>query len=160
MERWLCPSRQGHLSSLPYGWTQRCPPSGYLSSSEGSRRVQHPQVVDASSSPSKFEAFEAVLGSSLVVFPEPPAWHCLWSCFSWSMFWGARRLPPVYQWGTVVAIHLCWDRHCRCQVALSSCRLPRSPEGHRPQLTCLLAHHAPLRFGLVPLSIGRPVYHE
>jgi hypothetical protein len=107
------------------------PRSACLSSSEGSRRVQQPQVVDASSSPSKFEAFEGALGLSLVVFPMPPAWHCLWSCFSWSMFQGARRLPPVYLWGAVVAIHLCRDHCCRCRDALSSCRLPRSPEGRR-----------------------------
>jgi hypothetical protein len=54
----------------------------YPSRTEGSRRVQQPQVVGASSSPFMFEAFKAVFGSSLVVFPAPPARHCLWSCFS------------------------------------------------------------------------------
>jgi hypothetical protein len=48
------------------------PPLAGSSSSEGSQRVNQPQVVDASSSPPKYEAFEATFGSLLVVFPTFP----------------------------------------------------------------------------------------
>jgi hypothetical protein len=72
------------------------PPSSVgSSSSEGLQRVNQPKAVDASSSPPKYEAFEVMFGSSLVVFPTSPVRRRFLSCCARLMLWGAMWPPRV-----------------------------------------------------------------
>jgi hypothetical protein len=175
MERWLSPSKQVHLSLLPWSWVQRCPcpPSPLPACSTSSEGTIYPMLlVPRCRLPSKKVlrlCLDCHRSCSLrplhggASSPASPSWH-----------FGVLGGFLQSAWGTVVEVgrdrchefaflellSICVVHGSPHQDALSSCRSPRKPKWCHPQLPRQHAHHTSLHLGLLSLSVGHSKCRE